>query len=632
MMAYLLEKLKSSNAEERREAIKMLINRTVFDWVADRDEREIDFAIPDLGKALSDSDEEVRKLAIEAIRTQQQSFDGESIFEALPSIIEVLFDKNRESIRANASIIFRDAVIDEYDITNNISELKNLLSDTNESVKFGVTDALTFYFALKENWGEVINLLNHTDKDVRQEAAGTLGHYKITTKANIIPLIPNINQLLSDEDKEVRFVAARSLVKIANNPEYLKPALNLLIQFLSDTEKKIRHNAIESLGDSLNYKINCSSNLARDEWNIYEPVIQAFEALYKSKDETIQIVIARYLTNFFLHTHNYEKIEHLLQSKVPKVRERVIYELYGCVSFCEVDFSPLIPILLRIYLTDENEEVRKAAETRLDDFAGRKEAHARLILNELEKANIDSNIVWRFLERTNKAANRKKYVDLDNELNGLEGQAKLKRLKVLLQDESPVTKSWAAYTLYNLWGYSSYTFMGAVSELTKCLQDKDQFVRYYASSAVQFLKNKTISEVVPALIALLSDHLYEIRTNAIIALKKAFELGVNVSEAFPIIKKVLLTDEYQDVRAQASFFFYDAAQKGLDITSATEALITALSDPYDVVHDMCARTLARYLLTKPLAQRILEEIETRKLKKGSGITELINNCKKELKD
>ena len=147
-MAHLLEKLKSSKVQERRDAVSMLINRTVFDWVADRDEREIDFAIPDLAKALSDSDEEVRKLSIQAIRIQQKEFDCKSVFEAVPAIIEVLLDKVREHIRAKASLIFRDVVIEGYNISKIIPSLIELLTDSNESVKFGVAKTGFFEFKL----------------------------------------------------------------------------------------------------------------------------------------------------------------------------------------------------------------------------------------------------------------------------------------------------------------------------------------------------------------------------------------------------------------------------------------------------------------------------------------------------
>lgn len=628
-MSHLLEKLKSSKVQERREVVSMLINRTVFDWVADRDEREIDFAIPDLAKALSDSDEEVRKLSIQAIRIQQQEFSCKSVFEAVPAIIEVLLDKEREHIRAKASLIFRDVVIEGYNISKVLPSIIDLLSDSNESVKFGVADALTINFASKGQWEEVSKLLNHEDKDVRQEAAGTLGHYQTTTKVDITPLIPDLVSLLSNENEEVRFVAARSLAKVANEPDVLKPALEILVEFLSGDEKRIRNNAISSLGDSLRYKINCRSNLAKKNWEIYNPVIQAFEKLYKRKDKTLKNAVARKLMGFYLHTNNYGKIEHLLKSGIPAIRKELIYELYGCLSFCEVDFTPIIPTLLQMYLSDKDEDVRDAAENRLNDFADRKIAYAELMVKELHRLKIDANKAWKFFEHLNKSVNRKKRVELDNGLDGLDDEAKLVYLKNFLQDENPVSRAWAAYQLFNLGGYSTLNINGAISDLATALQDENVFVRYYASNALFFIKTAGISKAVAPLITLLADPLFEIRTHAIVALKNAFDVKVSVAEAFPIVQELLLTDPIDQVRAQASFFLYDAAVKGIDIAFATEALITALSDSDEVVRDMCARTLARYLMNPSLSQRLPREIKQKKIKKGSGIRELLNRCKKE---
>ncbi len=631
-MAHLLEKLKSSKVQERRDAVSMLINRTVFDWVADRDEREIDFAIPDLAKALSDPDEEVRKLASEAIRIQQTSFDCKSVFEAVPAIIEVLLDKRREHIRAKASLIFRDVVMEEYKISKIIPSLVKLLTDSNDSVKFGVADALTFYFASKGQWEEVSKLLNHEDKDVRQEAAGTLGHYQTTTKVDITPLIPDLVSLLSNENKDVRFVAARSLAKVANKVENLKPSLEILVDFLSDAEKKVRNNAIRSLADSLQYKINCRSNLPRDKWEVYDPVIQAFEKLYKKKNKTVKTAVARKLMGFYLHTHNYERIERLLKSEIPVIRKELMYELYGCLSFCEVDFTPIIPTVLQMFLTDTNEEVRDAAENRLGDFADRKQVYAELMLKELERLKIDPNRIWKFLERLNKSVNHKKNRELDDKLDGLDDEGKLKQLKAILQEADPASRAWAAYQLFNLGGYSTLNINNAVPELVLALQDKNMFVRNHASNALFFVKTKAISKAVPPLITLLSDSMDEIRAHAIIALKNTFDVEVSVVEAFPIVQELLLTDPSDQVRAQASFFFYDAAVKGINIAFATDALIAALSDSDEVVRDMCARTLARSLMTSSLAQRLPLEIKQRKIKKSSGIRELLNRCKKELKE
>lgn len=74
-MDHLLKDLKNQDAKIRRDTIETIINCTPFDWVSDKEERDIDWAIPSLAEALSDEDAEVRALAIQAIGIELHGFD-----------------------------------------------------------------------------------------------------------------------------------------------------------------------------------------------------------------------------------------------------------------------------------------------------------------------------------------------------------------------------------------------------------------------------------------------------------------------------------------------------------------------------------------------------------------------------
>src|SRR5690606_27193052 len=136
--------------------------------VQDRDEREIAFAIPAVAASICDENEEV---SFQSLITIRSAISEDDVSLSLPSVMKILKGTNIK-LRKEAIFIIRDVITSDRenkDIWEFIPELEKLLLDPLESVKFGVSDVLAYHYAKNKDWPKVKMLLNHPDKDVRQE-------------------------------------------------------------------------------------------------------------------------------------------------------------------------------------------------------------------------------------------------------------------------------------------------------------------------------------------------------------------------------------------------------------------------------------------------------------------------------
>ncbi len=533
---HLLKKIQSPDVKTRRNAILSIIDITHFDWVRDRDERDIYFALPTLMEALKDDDEEVRKLAIDAIYIEFHEFDKQSVLKLMDPIIEILFDETRQNLHESISHMLKNAVVEGYNITKYISKLINFLSlEGDHPVKLGVVDALTFQYSTQKNWEKVKELMEHQDKEIRQEAVGTLGRYELANKIDLSPIFPSLKKHISDENEEVAFVTARSLIERSQKVEDLSPAIELALKFASShPDKKLRNNAIAALCKAIDYNVNCNSKLPEMSWYIFVPIVEFFE---KKK------ISHRTLTKYYLHTKKFDKIKSFLTNKSPRIRTDVILELYGCWHKCKIDLDTLIPLLVEKFLKEKNKEVKKVAETRLNDLARRKLSYANLIYNELNKIGYNINKIWRFFEELNKSINQKEIRELENEFNDLKKELKLNKLIEFLEHPNPAIRAWASYQIYILNIYEKCSVRKAIPHLVKKLEDEDFFVREKASAALSYIADKVkIDEAIPYFAKLLHEKIYQIGQHASWGLYRLVQQGKDVSIAIPDLIKLIETD------------------------------------------------------------------------------------------
>ncbi|MBD3342241.1 MAG: hypothetical protein GF353_24280, partial [Candidatus Lokiarchaeota archaeon] len=337
------EKFKTLKVDEKASYIEGLGNSATYDMVSDRDERDISFALPLVAISLKDKNKKIRKAAISTLSIAQSEHD---ISSYLPLIISALKNPNYKEVHKQASFILKKQIAEGFDISTHMDYFVNLL-DSNvdldlkkemifiirkavekgsdmekyipllnrlltsdvEEVKFGIADILALHYASTKKWHHLIQLLEHSDKDVRQETVGTLEQ----VKSEITHLIPKIKNLLKDNEKEIRFVAARTLLARINNIEAITDAISTIAKFTKDPESKIMKNAFGVASKWLDNSIKCKTPIPKSKWDRIAPFIEIFEKNLKHKNKDIRINIFRNLTQFYKHTNQWDKLKSLMR-------------------------------------------------------------------------------------------------------------------------------------------------------------------------------------------------------------------------------------------------------------------------------------------------------------------------------
>jgi Leucine-rich repeat (LRR) protein len=233
--------LESATVAERVRGAEWLQGITTPDLVSDRDERRIDFAIPALAAAACDASARVACAALAALRAAMAEDD---ISDALPTALHLLSGKRPNTVRRQAALLLRDSLVSRgTDLSGAIPELAVLLGDRDAKVKWAAADLLSYHHASRQAWPEVERLLTHPDKDVRQEAAGTLGQL---SGAKLLEAVPLLLRRLTDprEHPEVKLVAARTLSQAAGSEADLAPAVPVVAKMMSDRVRANRKHAV----------------------------------------------------------------------------------------------------------------------------------------------------------------------------------------------------------------------------------------------------------------------------------------------------------------------------------------------------------------------------------------------------
>ncbi len=180
-------------------------------------------AIPGLLNALKDSDEFVRRSAVEALGNLSSE-------AAIPGLLNALKDSDefvRESAAEALGNISSEAVI---------PRLLNALKDSDEDVH-GSTVQVLGNLSSEAIIPGLLNALEDSDEDVRRRAAETLGD--IGGEA----AIPGLLSALEDSDDFVRWIAAEALGRIGN-----EAAVPVLLNALKHSDEDVRERAVEALG------------------------------------------------------------------------------------------------------------------------------------------------------------------------------------------------------------------------------------------------------------------------------------------------------------------------------------------------------------------------------------------------
>lgn len=333
-----VEKLRAAAAREKIEGAEWLHEITVPDLVRDRDEREIFFAVPALTAAIFDEVTpvnqrgKVHRALFEALTAATRG--DESIADALPAVVHLLTDppagRPWEAAQEEASHLLKNAATHKQDLGAFVARLEPLLAHDRDAVKFGVADALTMHHAHRDKWAAVERLLHHPDKDVRQEAAGTLYHGVDFQRARAVPAL---SSLVTDlhEDPDVRLVASRSLVRCAYDPGKWDPALPVVTRALQRSELDTRKYALGILNSMVRGYETASGEdpgevpvaEVREIWARLEPLAPVLEAFVDEAEPVFVQGATRCLIPYYLRLDKEAELLALLDRVPPDAKDHV---------------------------------------------------------------------------------------------------------------------------------------------------------------------------------------------------------------------------------------------------------------------------------------------------------------------
>jgi HEAT repeat protein len=574
--SYTLQYIRDFDPKDKINYAKTMSYAASYDLVSDRDERDISFALPRLMLLLLDEDAEIRRAGIKALIVAQGEHD---LTFMVPFLIQVLTDSTKKNIHQECAQIFRKliedgfnisgyakpllkvfdsndnpetqkeiililrkAVQEGYNIQHLLSFFEDLLTHKVEEIKFGAADTLAYYYCLKKNWKSLKQLMHHEDKDVRQEAVGTIEHIKSTL--NLSPIIPEIINLLSDEDKEVRFVTARSLLQKYSSIHDLESVIPLMASFAREKTRKLRNDALKIIIKWINDNITCRSTINPSQYDLIKPFIKVLEDQlnYKNKTE-----VAEPLTQFYSHSGQFEKIKRLLKKNTIKMKKDILFRLTTCGwSDCNVDLSALIPSLLELYFKEKNKRLRDNSLSKLEEIVNAEQATE--ILEDIQKYPINER--WKLEDKLRKVARLDEIRQIKKKMNRLSESKKCELLKKLLKDNDTMLQSYATQELWNFLYKEEKDYLRSnVDQLSVNLNSTDPHLKEVSASLLGGFARKRIdiSQAIITLGGLLSNKSIKVRLSAASALATAAEKDQDISAVIPdLIQK--FNDDINDIR------------------------------------------------------------------------------------
>jgi HEAT repeat protein len=587
----LIEKLLRGSVEERRDAADTLLDLTRFDWVRDRGERDISFASDALAGALFDTDELVRRKALGALLAAQG--DRQDVAGALPAVMRILASGELDDLKCGASHLLKDAVDQGADIGVHIPSLVALLAPRGaDDVTLGVADALALHHIRRKEWEPLCDLLAHANKEVSQEAAGTL--HRMGSPDLPDSVLRSLDALLRHQDHEVNLVAAKVLIAARAGSERIGAIRDLLLGLVSCTEKKIAAHALAVLCDLIVRGVSCWSPWPRSAIGAIAPGVAHLERLISSGDGESRKLALRILTVHHSHVGRLAEVKRWLSSPDVEVRMACFEGIGHCgLLDCKLDLSPFIPEVIELLpLPGEQRQHLLSLISR-----------RRFDLDELERriASVvrDADERWDILDQTWKSKRSNEITALEKQLEALPSKGKLAFLLGLARKEDGELRRWAACRIASLGGAGRVSILKGIPDLVTWLSSEDMFLRAAAAEAVAQCGKKTgYAKALPAVIPLLGDEVSAVRENAVRAIGRAAEVGIDVSATFLKLEALLVGDVRKEVRLGAAIALFNAAA-GMDKLRAHVAgIVQGLADPYDAVRGMCRLTLTRHLIPR----------------------------------
>jgi hypothetical protein len=278
-----------------------------------------------LAACVSDEPFGVCLAALKAIRA---SITEDDIRLAVPAVVKALGQKSK-SVRKMAALVVRDLAMGKQSATlaAHLELIATLLEDGCDEVKMAIADGLTYYYAKCDDWDRVDDLLSHSDKDVRQEAVGTL---KVGYDLDTQHIVSRAKRLLDDESADVRLVAARTLCEKARTPEDAFVAFPLVARRLPHQDDEQRLYAARTIHTALYnvlYPSRESTVEKRIDWTPFQAILPQMKQAMEDSSAKVKVSIGSSLCYYYLRNERPDDIIALLKSTKGDSRKKLLKSL-----------------------------------------------------------------------------------------------------------------------------------------------------------------------------------------------------------------------------------------------------------------------------------------------------------------
>jgi len=259
VMPELAKLLKNSKAQVR-EAAALALSNMASNWLWEDYFEIMGPAVSPLIELLNDSEVEVRKNGVGALKwiaewIEDEAGDFELLKPAIPQLSNLLKDSAAD-IRGEAVWALRAITHIEPEMTKSaIDSIIELLEDSKDYIRLGATLTLRYMAEkhpelVRKAVSDLLTLLEDSDERIYGNAATALGFAVGEMPEVAKQVVPYLVELLEHPKPLFRFreEAVKALGKIGEvNPEMIEDVMPVLRKMLEESDEKVRKSATKAI-------------------------------------------------------------------------------------------------------------------------------------------------------------------------------------------------------------------------------------------------------------------------------------------------------------------------------------------------------------------------------------------------
>ncbi|MFX1277753.1 MAG: sister chromatid cohesion protein PDS5, partial [Promethearchaeota archaeon] len=304
---------------------------------------------------LYDQDSSVRRLSVKIVGNLILSLhiDRDEMHDLIDEFTEKLMD-NDWKVKLNVIKILHRIINQDYSKLRDLEPLFSIiilnLRDEDEDVARSAAELLnvigTYFLSKEKVFYVLLNLLYNEENRVKELIIWLFGEIGKEKSSEIIPIIPKLIKLLSEDDYRIQVKVIDALVKIADN-NFDQIWLSLINFLINISDKDYRANLAHTLFHICQKKIPV----------VFNYIFEELENPSKNVRDAIALVFRRLFEEYQIDIENeITKILYKLDSKFWRERKKTILLLQNiCLILNNEKIAIWITIELEKALNSEND-------------------------------------------------------------------------------------------------------------------------------------------------------------------------------------------------------------------------------------------------------------------------------------